>query len=111
MSFYIKVCATLGFPSGAVVKNPPANAGATGDAGLISGWGRSPGQKKWKPIAVFLPGKFHGHRSLVNYSPLGCKQSDTPERLSMHTRVHLYKKGQYLALTTTAYAFPEGQIL
>ena len=45
MSFYIKVCATLGFPSGTVVKNPPANAGATGDAGLISGWGRSPGEK------------------------------------------------------------------
>ena len=28
-----------GFPGGSVVKNPPANAG---DAGLITGWGRSP---------------------------------------------------------------------
>ena len=26
-----------------VVKNPPANAGATGDAGSIPGLGRSPG--------------------------------------------------------------------
>ena len=26
-----------------VVKNPPANAGDIRDAGLISGWGRSPG--------------------------------------------------------------------
>jgi len=25
-----------------VVKNPPANAGATRDVGLIPGWGRSP---------------------------------------------------------------------
>ena len=27
-----------GLPSGAVVKNPPANAGDTGDVGLILGW-------------------------------------------------------------------------
>ena len=26
-----------------VVKNPPANAGNAGDAGLIPGWGRPPG--------------------------------------------------------------------
>ena len=31
----------LGFPGGSVVKNPPTNAG---DAGLISGLGRSPGK-------------------------------------------------------------------
>ena len=31
----------LGFPSGSVVKNPPANAG---DTGSISGLGRSPGE-------------------------------------------------------------------
>ena len=32
-----------GFPSGSVVKNPPANAGDTGDEGLIPGSGRSSG--------------------------------------------------------------------
>ena len=31
----------MGFPGGPVVKNPPANAG---DAGLIPGLGRSPGE-------------------------------------------------------------------
>ena len=31
----------MGFPSGSVVKNPPANVG---DAGLIPGWGRSSGE-------------------------------------------------------------------
>ena len=30
-----------GFPGGAAVKNPPANAGDTGDVGLIPGSGRS----------------------------------------------------------------------
>ena len=31
---------------------------------------------------VFLPGESHGQRSLVGYSPWGCKGSDTTERLS-----------------------------
>ena len=29
--------------------------------------------------SVFLPGKFHGQRSLVDYSPWGGKESDTIE--------------------------------
>ena len=33
----------MGFPGGTVGNNPPANAGDKGDAGLISGLGRSPG--------------------------------------------------------------------
>ena len=37
-------------------------------------------QRKWHPILVFLPGKFHGQRSLVAYNPWGCKESDTTER-------------------------------
>ena len=31
----------MGFPGGTVVKNPPANAGDTGDTGSIPGSGRS----------------------------------------------------------------------
>ena len=34
----------LDFPSGSVVKNPPAN---TGDVGSIPGSGRSPKRRKW----------------------------------------------------------------
>ena len=37
----------LGFPGGSVVKNPPAN---TGDMGLISGLGRSPGEGNDSPL-------------------------------------------------------------
>ena len=33
----------MGFPSGTVVKNPPANAGDTGDVDSIPGSGRSRG--------------------------------------------------------------------
>ena len=33
-----------------VVKNPPANAGDTGDTGLIPGLGRSPGEEHGNPF-------------------------------------------------------------
>ena len=43
-------------------------------------------RRKWQPTPVFLPGKSHGQRSLVGYSPWGCKELDTIERLhSLHT--------------------------
>ena len=40
-----------------------------------------PWRKKWQPTPVLLPRKFHGWRSLVGYSPWGCKESDMAERL------------------------------
>ena len=40
-----------------------------------------PWRRKWQPTPVLLPEKFHGRRSLVGYSPWGCKESDTTERL------------------------------
>ena len=38
---------------------------------MIPGLGRPRGEGKWQPTPVFLPGKFHGQRSLVVYSPWG----------------------------------------
>ena len=32
-----------------------------------------PLEKEWLPTPVFLPGEFHGQRSLAGYSPWGCK--------------------------------------
>ena len=44
-------------------------------------------RRKWQPTLVFLPGKSHGQRSLVGYSPRGHKESDTTEPLSTaHTQ-------------------------
>ena len=56
-----------------MVNSLPANEG---DAGLIPGSGRSPGEGNCNPIVtpVFLPGKSHGQRSLVGYSPWSCKR-------------------------------------
>ena len=33
-----------------------------------------PWRRKWQPTPVFLPGKSHGQRSLVGYSPWGHKK-------------------------------------
>ena len=37
---------------------------------------------KWQSTQVLLPGKSHGQRSLVGYSPWGRKELDTTERFS-----------------------------
>ena len=34
-------------------------------------------RRKWQSTPVFLPGVFHGQKSLVGYSPWGHKESDT----------------------------------
>ena len=44
-----------------------------------------PWRRKWQPTPAFLPEKSHGQRSLVGYSPWGCKESDTTSlSLSFH---------------------------
>ena len=51
----------------------------------FSPWFRKiPWRRKWHPTPGFLPGKSHGQRSLVGYSPWGRKESDTTERLHFH---------------------------
>ena len=56
----------MGFPGHSVVKSPPANAG---DAGLICGSGISSGEGNGNPLQYSGPGKSHGQRSLMGYSP------------------------------------------
>ena len=46
--------------------------------------GKIPWRRKWQPTPGLLPGKFHGLRSQVGYSPWGRKESDTTERLHFH---------------------------
>ena len=44
-----------------------------------------PLEKEWQPIPVLLPGKSHGQRSLVGYSPQGHRELDMTERLHLFT--------------------------
>ena len=57
-----------------MVKNPVQETQET----WVQSLGREdPLEKEWQPIPVFLPRKFYGQRSLVDYSPWDCKELDT----------------------------------
>ena len=40
-------------------------------------------RREWLPTPVFLPGEFHGQRSLEGYSPWGRQESDMTEQLRL----------------------------
>ena len=46
--------------------------------------GKIPWRREWQPTPVFLPGEFHGQRSLGGYSPWGQKASEATEQLTTH---------------------------
>ena len=54
-----------GFPGGSAVNAMPETQVR-----------KIPWRRKWQPTPVFLPGEFHGQRSLAVYSPWGCIESD-----------------------------------
>ena len=62
-----------------MVKKPPANTGDVRDSGSSPGSGRVPGGRYGNPTPGFLPGKSHGQRRLVGYSPQGLKELDKSE--------------------------------
>ena len=62
-----------------MIKNTLANAGDTRDMGSIPWVRKIPWRRKWQPTPVVLPGKTHGQRSQVGYSPWGHKELDMTE--------------------------------
>ena len=86
----------LGLPCGS---RGQKSAGNAGDPSSIPGSGRFPWRREWLPTPGFLPGEFHGQRSLVGYSPWGHKESDTTEPLShfqKHTHTHSLTHMRYI---------------
>ena len=73
------------FPSGLVVKNLRANAGATEDVSSIPGSRRFPGVGNGSSLQYFWNiEKFYGQRSLVGYIPWDRKESDMTEQSVTH---------------------------
>ena len=58
----------VGFPSGSVIKNPPAMQESQETQVRSLGLEDLP-EDGMKPTSVFLPGESHGQRSLAGYSP------------------------------------------
>ena len=61
------------------VKNLPAMQETWFDPWI----GKIPWRRKWPPTPIFLPGEFHGQRSLAGYSPWGRRESDMTRRLTL----------------------------
>ena len=74
----------LGFPDSSTGKESACSTGDMIYVGWIPGSGRIPWSRKWQLTLVFLQGESHGQRSLVGYSPQGCRESDPTEQSSMH---------------------------
>ena len=52
-----------------------------GEPGLIPGSARSPRKENGYPLQYFLPGEFHGQRSLGGLQSMGSQELDTTEHL------------------------------
>ena len=81
-----------------MVKNLPTSAGDAGDTALIRGLRIFPGVGNGNPFPYSCLGKSHRQRSLVSYSPWGCKGSDMTEHTHIHT-VWLSSYGKFLCIT------------
>ena len=58
-----------------------------------------------EPTPVLLPGKSHGWRSLVGYSPWRCEESDTAEQL--HFYFHALETEMATHSSILAWRIPE----
>ena len=76
----------LGIPRWCSGKDPACQCRRYKRLGFDPWVRRIPWSRKWHLTLVFLPGKFHGQRSLAGYSQWGSKQSDTAE--CAHTYIY-----------------------
>ena len=67
------------FSGSSAGKESTCNAG---DSGSIPGWGRSPGGGHGNPLQYSCLKNPLGQRSLVGYSPRGCKELDTTKEIN-----------------------------
>ena len=57
----------------ALVAQTEKNLPACSSPGFCPWIGKIPWRREWLPTPVFLPGEFHGQRSLAGYSPWNAK--------------------------------------
>ena len=70
---------SLGFPGGSASKESACQWRRCKRHGFDPWIRKIPWRRKWQPIPLFLPGKFHGQRSLAGHSPCGHKVLATTE--------------------------------
>ena len=76
LQLWFNLTNTEGFPGGASGKEPAYQCRRHKRQGFDPWVRKIPWRRVWQPTLVILPGESHGQRSLVDYSPKGCKESD-----------------------------------
>jgi len=85
------------FPDGSDGKESACNSG---DLGFSPWVGKIHCGREWLPTPLFLPGEFHGQRTLAGYSPWGCKELDM-------TKQHFhYFYSWFTVIFTSCRSFP-----
>ena len=62
-------------------------------------------EKEMATHSSILPAELSGQRSLAGYSPWGCKESDTTERLTLHYLHFIFPSDLYTESASHAYAY------
>ena len=75
--------------------------------GLIPWVKKIPWGRKWQHTPVFLPGESHGQKSLVGYSPWGCKRGGHNLTTKQQQQIVRYKPLKYLCLNNLMVAWTQ----
>ena len=63
-------------------------------------------RRQWQPTPALLPGKCHGWRNLVGYSPWGHQESDLTEQLHFHFSLSCIGEGNATHSSVLAWRIP-----
>ena len=100
LDFSFSIIVSKGFPGGSAVKI----CLQCRRRGFYPWVEKIPWRRKWQPPPpIFLPGKSHGHRSLVGYSPGGHKESDMTEGLNKNINSCEQTRAHYLTFVILSF--------
>ena len=92
--YYFFCYLSMGFPGGARAKESTCQCKRHKRCGFDPWVRKIPWRRDWRPTPVFLPGEFHGQRSLVGYSSWGHKDLDMTEGLTLSLHIHISWTGR-----------------
>ena len=84
----VELSQSSGFPGGPKGEEPTCQCRTHKRLGFNPWVRKTPWRRTWQPTPVFLPGESHGQRSLVGYSPWGCRVGHNGGNLAQHVSNH-----------------------
>ena len=87
------------FQGGSVVKESACQCRRCERPGFDPWVLKIPWRRKWQLTPVFLPGKFHGQKSLAGCSPWDCKESDVTQQQPPQTPVRVLMSSKHCCPT------------